>query len=138
MRTYTLEELNLDLSTIEKREIDLDRISLPKGITFIKPYSSWLDKRLTDSVSVEDISNRVITYLKECAIPELSSPIPTDDEYVLFAGYTGQVLDILIVSNDLDVVKAEFTKALESVLSYTAVGVVIKNDSVTYSQRKVH
>ena len=135
MRTYTLEELNLDLSTIEKIEIDLDRISLPKGITFIKPYSSWLDKRLTDSVSVEDILNRVITYLKECAIPELSSPIPTDGDYVLFAGYTGQVLDILIVSNDLDVVKAKFTEARKS---YTAVGVVIKNDIVTYFQRKVH
>ena len=86
MRTYTLEELNFDLSTIYKREIDLDKISLPKGITFIKPYSSWLDKRLTDSVSVEDISNRVITYLKECAVPELSNPIPIDGEYVLFCG----------------------------------------------------
>ena len=55
-----------------------------------------------------------------------------------FAGYTGQVLDILIVSNDLDVVKAKFTEALKSVLGYTAVGVVIKNDSVMYFQRKVH
>ena len=138
MRTYTLEELNLDLSTIEKRVIDLDKISLPKGITFIKPYSSWLDERLTDSVSVEDISNRVNTYLKECLVPELSSPIPIDAEYVLFAGYTGQVLDILIVSNDLDVVKAKFTEALKSVLGYTALGVVIKNDSVMYFQRNVH
>ena len=138
MRTYTLKEINLDLSTIEKREIDLDRLSLPKGITFIKPYSSWLDERLTDSVSVEDLSDRIITYLNECAIPALSSPIPIDGEYVLFAGYTGQVLDILIVSNDLDVVKAKFTEARKSVLGYTAVGVVIKNDSVMYFQRKVH